>query len=232
MSHSKYDKWMAEEDHYKIREHWHGWAGNFRRYILKRDKEILKKLNINKTTKILEIGCGTSLLGEIFTKEECPNITAFDIAKINIEKGKKKFPYINFLIDDAQNPKIKGEFDLIFASEIIEHLKNPREAMEKWIKLLKKDGYIIISTPNSLFFKESEEHISLIAISHMKRILKDRNLKLIKIIGIDLFIPFLGRLSKYLKKFPKLSDFIYSTTMRLPYNLPILARGVIYIAKK
>lgn len=228
---TKYEDWMSEEDHYKLKQDWHGWPGNFHRYRLRKNKEILKNL-VNKNTTILEVGCMESFLGEIFTKEECPKITAFDIAKINIKKGKKKYPYIKFLIDDAQNPKIKGKFDIVFAAEIIEHLENPEKAVKNWIKLLKKGGYLIISTPNSLFSRKSEEHISLVSISKMKKIFKDVNLKLIKIKGIDLFIPFLGRLSKYLKKIPKLSDFIYSTTMRLPNNLPILARDIIYVTKK
>lgn len=229
---TQYDKWMTDEDHYKIKEHWHGWAGNFRRYVLKKDKEILQKLGVNKRTKILEIGCAASLLGEIFTKKECPDITAFDIAKVNIERGKKKFPYIKFLVDDAQAPKIKGSFDIIFASEIIEHLKNPKAAIKAWINLLKEGGYLVMATPNALFFKKSEEHISLISPFQMKKILKSLNLKQIKIVGVDLFIPFLGRLSRYLKELPKLSDMIYSTTMKLPNKFPVLARDIIYIYKK
>lgn len=229
---SKYERWMADEDHYKVKEHWDGWAGNFHRYQLKTFKKILKDLNVNKKTKILEIGCGTSSLGEIFSKDEIPKIIAFDIAKPNIQRGRKKFPYIKFLIDDAQKPNLKGTYDILFATEIIEHLSDPKEAIKNWIKLLKKDGYLIISTPNAFLSKKDKEHISLISIFNMKKIIKELNLTLIKTIGIDLFIPFLGRLSNHLKKIPKLSNFIYGITVKSSKKTPILARDIVYIIKK
>jgi 2-polyprenyl-3-methyl-5-hydroxy-6-metoxy-1,4-benzoquinol methylase len=44
----------------------------------------------------------------------------------------------------AEEPK----FDLILASSVIEHLKNPWFALIKWKQFLKKDGFLVVSTPN------------------------------------------------------------------------------------
>lgn len=72
----------------------------------------------------------TSRKGRNFKPEECPKITAFDISRKTIEEAKKMNPHINYLVDDAQNPKIEGKFDFIHAGEIIEHLPDPKEALK------------------------------------------------------------------------------------------------------
>ena len=42
----------------------------------------------------------------------------------------------------------EGQFDIIMASEIIEHLENPRHFARECFKLLKSGGKVILSTPN------------------------------------------------------------------------------------
>jgi len=40
------------------------------------------------------------------------------------------------------------QFDVIFSSEVIEHLENPRGVSREWFRLLRPDGTLIFSTPN------------------------------------------------------------------------------------
>ena len=42
----------------------------------------------------------------------------------------------------------QGHFDVILYGDVLEHLKNPSEAIKKFSRYLKKDGYIVVSTPN------------------------------------------------------------------------------------
>lgn len=228
-----YDRLFEDDDHYGVKKQWHGWAGNFHRYRLKLLKDIfVNTLGITKDTRILDIGCGKSLFAEIFTPDECPQVTAFDISTVNINKAKKNSPHIKFMVDDAQNPSLTGEWDILFAGEIIEHLPRPKEALKKWGDLLKKGGYLVISTPNGMFCGTNEEHIFLLTISDMKRELKVLNFEIIQIIGIDILIPFFDKFIKFLSKFPRISDSIYQMKMKLTFYIPWLAFNVFFIAKK
>ncbi|GAB0118482.1 class I SAM-dependent methyltransferase [Acidisoma sp. 7E03] len=51
---------------------------------------------------------------------------------------------------DALNPRFdrfpKGRFDLIFCSEVVEHIPQPHALMEDWQRLLAEDGAVIFST--------------------------------------------------------------------------------------
>jgi len=232
-----YDRLFEDGDHYGVKEHWHGWAGNFHRRRIKVLRDIfVNTLKCQRKTQILDIGSNVSMFGEIFEPEECPEITALDISTVVIEKAKKVNPHIKFITDDAQNPSLMGKWDILFAGEIIEHLSHSQKALSNWSNLLKQGGYLVISTPNRLFCRKTEEHISLLAISEMRRMLGQLDFKIVEIIGIDIFIPFFDRflhkLAKYLPKVSPVSDRIFQIKMKSTFRLPWLARNVIYIAKK
>lgn len=42
-------------------------------------------------------------------------------------------------------------FDFVYASHILEHLKDPLKAVEEWLRVVKKGGYVIIITPDKRF---------------------------------------------------------------------------------
>ncbi len=49
-------------------------------------------------------------------------------------------------------PFKNNEFDLIWCSEVIEHLINPTETISEFHRILKNNGKMIITTPNSNFW--------------------------------------------------------------------------------
>jgi len=232
-----YDKLLEDEDHYGAKKYKHGWAGNFHRYRIKLLRDIfLNTLHCQKNTEILDIGSGVSMFGEIFPREKCPEITAFDIADVVIERGKKINPHIKFLVDDAQNPSLKGEWNVVFAGEIIEHLAKPEIALKNWAKLVKKGGHLVVTTPNRFFNRKTQEHISLLTIGQMRKNLQELDFEITQIIGIDIFNPlldwFLNKIVERFPKFSRISDRIFQIKMRLTYKLPWLAPDIIYVARK
>jgi 2-polyprenyl-3-methyl-5-hydroxy-6-metoxy-1,4-benzoquinol methylase len=63
-----------------------------------------------------------------------------DIARQN------SFEVFNGFLEDSQFEKTS--FDIIFMGDVIEHVNNPRKFVFDAMQYLKKDGYIVISTPN------------------------------------------------------------------------------------
>lgn len=100
--------------------------------------------------KVLEIGCATGFVGEYLIREKKCNVVGVELGKDEAVAARKK---INMVIegdieDEKTLGKISGTFDIIYASALIEHLKNPWEALQKWKKYLKKNGSLIITTSN------------------------------------------------------------------------------------
>jgi len=106
-----------------------------------------------KQLNILEVGCGYGYLTYALHKRGF-NAKGIDIASTPISFAKESFGdfYFNITLDDfVKQTDIK--FDLIIATELIEHLIDPNEFLNNCIKILKKDSKIIITTPNKDFYK-------------------------------------------------------------------------------
>jgi len=93
---------------------------------------------------------------------------------------------------------------------------------------------LILSTPNGTVSRKTEEHISLLSVNKLKGLLKDEGFELIDVLGIDLFIPAFNTIwdSLMMKRFPSLSNSLYSKKMSIVRNNPKFAYDIVYIAKK
>ena len=62
---------------------------------------------------------------------------------------KPSYPKSQFVDANKALPFEDGRFDLIWASEVIEHLDNPEFSVSEMKRVLKSGGQIILTTPNS-----------------------------------------------------------------------------------
>jgi len=93
--------------------------------------------------KALDVGCrdgywSEKLINKGYEVESIDVVPRYSTAKkIDVNEG---FPYGN------------ESFDLIWCSEVLEHLKEPEKVIIEMCQLLKKNGRIIITVPNSYFW--------------------------------------------------------------------------------
>ena len=114
-------------------------------YVYKYACFIAKK---NKLKKIIDVGCGSGMKLNLLNK------SLSDIEIIGIDQQSavdfciKNHSFGEFYEDDFENPKQLGlNADLIICADVIEHLLRP-ELLLNYIKgNLKKEGFLILSTP-------------------------------------------------------------------------------------
>lgn len=98
---------------------------------------------------ILDIGCGGGWIAEHFTENK-NYVVSLDISLKNPAEALKKYPseFHAAVVADAYNlPFRENSFDVIVASEVIEHLTEPDIFIAKWIRILKPGGKLIMLTP-------------------------------------------------------------------------------------
>jgi ubiquinone/menaquinone biosynthesis C-methylase UbiE len=99
--------------------------------------------------RVLDIGCGLSLF-TAYKKTEWPfRIIAGDIVHGRMREREEERPDITWLVFDAAYLPFKNNsFESLFAGEILEHLPDPESALREWNRVQKKDGVLIVTTPN------------------------------------------------------------------------------------
>lgn len=148
--------------------------------------------------KALEIGCAIGAASAILA-ERGFDVTATDISPYVIKKVQKLLPHLKSKELDIEDiVSIKNTYDLIFAFEVIEHLENPKKAIENMYKMLKPGGTVILSTPYPYQFAlySDKTHINIRYPFEWVYVLREIGFSRIQY-RHKTFIPFFYRLSKY-----------------------------------
>lgn len=109
-----------------------------------RVRAVLDRIPPNKT--ILDIGATQNPEIHEALARMSKRAVAIDFNKQGIERFKKKG--LEAYMMNAEGIKLTGTFDYIIAGELIEHLSNPGLFLDGLAKHLKKNGTIILTTPN------------------------------------------------------------------------------------
>ena len=124
-------------------------------YILKNDflsphSETINQ--IQKNSKILDIGCNDGGLGNKLIKEKDCEVTGVEINKNQLKYNLNAFHICDL---DRDLPNIDyNRIDNVIMLDVIEHLKSPEEFMSKLYSKVSNNSKIeiLISTPNISFF--------------------------------------------------------------------------------
>ncbi len=108
-------------------------------------EKISKYLNLNelKGKDVLDVGCGTGTISNIFDKFG-GNVYAFDQSN-SIEYVKRDYPNINVRNGDAlNNPFNDNEFDLVASIGVLHHTPNCYKGFQECARVTKPGGHMLI----------------------------------------------------------------------------------------
>tara|TARA_B110000444_G_C18664619_1_gene512379 strand:- start:78 stop:896 length:819 start_codon:yes stop_codon:yes gene_type:complete len=115
-------------------------------------KELNKYIKPKNIRSILEIGSGTGvLLNELkllYPKKKFVGVDPNESGFHNYEGISKKINKSNIVKKSVNNFKSNKKFDLIFSTNVFEHVKSQTRYIEKTYNLLNKNGKNIIICPN------------------------------------------------------------------------------------
>lgn len=182
-----------------LEHHQNNRGNDFGLFLEERGKLFSKLIGINKN--IIDIGCRDGALSKYY--KENNNLLGLDIDEDAMHRANEKG--INTLLTDLnadwQIDK-ENSFDIVIASEIIEHLYNPNKIFYRLNTVLKTDGILIGSVPNAfrvsarirLFFGrkkgtplEDPTHINHFSLNEIKNLLIEAGFKKIEFYTLPSF---------------------------------------------
>ena len=172
---------------------------------------------------IIDIGCGQGrLLEKVLKKFRVNQAIGIDISPKLCALASARNPQASIFNLDAEevdNKFSENSFDIVFMTEVLEHLLNPQKVLLKISRILKPGGKLIITVPNSDWFgykkyKRSREIFQPVddhfyKVDEVKRLLEQNNFRVEEIHGGDVLFNYSGIL-KFIDKillllFPVLS---------------------------
>lgn len=118
-----------------------------------RELKILELLGADvKNKNILDIGCADGTFGDKLTKQGA-TVYGVDVSPLAVSAARKKIQ--NAFVVDINSQKLpfrSKNFDLVIASEVVEHLFNPKKLLSEAKRTLKDNGALLLTTPNFLYW--------------------------------------------------------------------------------
>ena len=183
---------------------------SFREHFISATKKYVKELKLKpKTSYIIDIGSNDGVALKPFKELGFKKILGIEPAK-NLAKlaNKNKIKTFNSFLDKKNIKKIKKNADLILASNVFAHSDSLKEMAECMIKLLSKNGTIIIevqylmNTLKDLTFDNIyHEHYNYWSLTSLTNFFKQFKVKIFKVEKINTHG---GSIRVYLKKNEKI----------------------------
>ena len=126
---------LLEEDHYWFRG---------RRHVV---HELVLKANRDPECRILEIGCSGGPLIQQLHGDGYRHVTGIDISAEGIEQCRRRGLADTHVMDAQEMSFADGSFDVVTASDVLEHLADAPRAIREWRRLLKPGGTLIVFVP-------------------------------------------------------------------------------------
>jgi radical SAM superfamily enzyme YgiQ (UPF0313 family)/2-polyprenyl-3-methyl-5-hydroxy-6-metoxy-1,4-benzoquinol methylase len=118
-----------------------------------RDRTEIEALVPAGAAKVLDLGCGTGLLGKGLLSRGAEEVVGVDIDNSACEEARRNLTkVICGNIEEIELPFEKGYFDCIVFAGILEHLKDPLSTLKKMKEYLSDTGVAVASIPNTRYF--------------------------------------------------------------------------------
>jgi len=142
-------------------------------YMLSPQFDIYEQVANVVRGNVADVGFGTGF-GTNILMQNASLVTGFEIDENGILFAQRVFPYkkLSFRYGDISKG-IDGEYDYVVMIDVIEHIKNDKQALLNIKKMIGDNGVFICSTPNRLSrYRKSSGHIREYAPKEFETLLK------------------------------------------------------------
>ncbi len=102
-----------------------------------------------KGKRVLDAGCGTGYGSDLLADAEAADVVGVDIdPEAFVDRAARRDSVRLVAADVRDLPEELGDFDVIVCFEVIEHLDDPEQALDRLAGVLRPGGVLAVSSPN------------------------------------------------------------------------------------
>jgi SAM-dependent methyltransferase len=134
---------LTYEAKYHQLEEQHWWFASRRDAVY----DLIQSLKLPTEAAILEIGCSGGPLMQRLRKQGYTDVTGIDVSTSAIELAKARgVPHVS-VMDGAALEFNNARFDLVIASDVLEHIEDEGKALREWARVLRPGGRLMVFVP-------------------------------------------------------------------------------------
>jgi len=206
---------------------------------------LLGWLKERKVKTILNAGCGSGEFSFILAKKGY-DVVGFDLDKDYIDLANKnvkklKIENCSFVVSGIEDYKVNKMFDVVIATDVLEHIKDDKKAFKKLVEFIKPKGAVVITVPAGQYLFGFHD----VKLGHFRRYSLESFRKIIpsgviieklRYFGFFL-IPVALLMSKFIKKsYPVAKsneNWVLNLILKLEKKLePVLGTSVLFLGRK
>ncbi len=163
-------------------------------------RDVILKLmgGLDKKSEILDIGCSVGSLIEFLSGEGYSNLYGIDVSENAVSACKKKGLKNVFVMDASRMKFPDKKFDVVIASDIVEHIDDHDSVIGEFRRVLKPGGRLMVFVPAFKLLWTDGDDVSNHHRRYTKKTLSDllekngMHAERISYWNFSLFVPFLG----------------------------------------
>jgi 2-polyprenyl-3-methyl-5-hydroxy-6-metoxy-1,4-benzoquinol methylase len=135
-------------------DEWNGWKAGATAFDgVRRYDQISSVVQQLGPRKILDVGCGDGRLARAI-RAHCPDVVIHgcDLSTAAITRSEGHDRQYSVDLNCEVLPEPGESFDLVIASEVIEHLIQPDRVMAELTRILRQGGHVLLTVPNVAFW--------------------------------------------------------------------------------
>ena len=157
------------------------------------DKEklgfVLRYSDKGKKGKLLDVGCGDGRFLDSIKKKF--DVYGCDVSETGLKYARDVYGLNNLSLGGLKNINYKDKFDVVTLWTSLEHVHNPLESLREINRLLKNNGVLVLSVPNSAslqfklfkgkwFHLDVPRHLFIFSMKSMERLCRESGFRIIR----------------------------------------------------
>jgi ubiquinone/menaquinone biosynthesis C-methylase UbiE len=162
----------AYEVQYHLLEEQHWWFAGRRHTVM----NMIQDLALPTNAAILEVGCSGGPLLLALQQAGYTHLTGIDVSEEGIALAQRRGFKQVAVMDGARLEFPDNSFDVLVASDVLEHIEQESQALQEWRRVLRPGGHLLVFVPAHQYLwsrhDEVNHHFRRYSSTHLQAVLK------------------------------------------------------------